>query len=337
MPISASTTVTSVGVAIGLDLGGTKCLGVAVDQAGQVLAEHRVPTPGEDGEQLLDAMAVLVGEIAAAVGDLPSSVGVGAPGLVDADGVLRFAPNLPGATGLPIAGGLSRRLGLPVQVENDVTCAAFAEWKAGAAMGFSDVLLAALGTGIGGGLVVGGQLARGTNGFAGEIGHMVVDPHGPPCPCGQRGCWERYASGAGLARLAQEAVEAGSAPEILALAGSSAQVRGEHVMASARAGDDGALAVLGTFSWWLALGLANLTNLLDPACIVVGGGLVEDLSQWLDATRAAYAGLVVGAHARPEVPIVPAQLGARAGAVGAALVAQRRELGGEGSGTTVTS
>ena len=313
------------GVAIGLDLGGTKCLGLAVGPDGEVLAEHRVPTPSHGGEPLLDAMAAVARDVAAAAGDEPGSVGVGAPGLVDAAGVLRFAPNLRSAIGLPIADGLSRRLGVPVQVDNDVTSAAFGEWTAGAAKGVDDVLLVALGTGIGGGLVVGGRLARGANGYAGEIGHMVVDPNGPPCPCGQRGCWERFASGSGLGRLAREAAEAGLAPEVVARAGGQAdRVRGEHVTDAAEAGDEGAVAILCTFAWWLALGLANLTNVFDPARIVVGGGLVDDARLWLEPTREAYANLVLGASVRPAVPIVPAQLGARAGAVGAALAGRQR-------------
>jgi glucokinase len=313
------------GVAIGLDVGGTKCLGLAVDPDGKVLAELKVPTAVAGGAPLLDAMAAVARDVATAAGGQPSSVGVGAPGLVDTDGVLRFAPNLQAAAGLPIGAGLAARLGVPVRVDNDVTCAAFGEWRAGAAAGASDALLVALGTGIGGGLVVGGRLARGAYGFAGEIGHMVVEPHGPPCPCGNRGCWERYASGNGLGRLAREAAEAGLAPAVVALAGGEAdRVRGEHVTDAAETGDPGALAILDTFAWWLALGLANLTNIFDPARIVLGGGLVDDAPLWLEATRRSFAGLVVGGAVRPPVEIVPAVLGSRAGAVGAALLGREK-------------
>ena len=313
------------GVAIGLDLGGTKCLGLAVGEDGEVLAERKVPTPAEGGAVLLDALAAVAAEVAAAAGAEPASVGVGAPGLVDAAGVLQAAPNLAHGTGLPIGAGLAERLGVPVQVDNDVTCAAFGEWVAGAAFGVDDVLLVALGTGIGGGLVVGGRLARGAHGYAGEIGHMVVDPHGPPCPCGQRGCWERFASGGGLGRLAREAAMAGLAPGVVALAGGDSEaVRGEHVTDAAEQGDPGARAVLDDFAWWLALGLANLTNIFDPDRIVLGGGLVEDSALWIDATRRSFAGRTVGASSRPKVPIVPAALGVRAGAVGAALLGRER-------------
>ena len=312
-------------LAVGLDVGGTKCLGLAVGPEGAVLAERRVPTPVEGGDALLDALATVATEVGAAAGGAPASVGVGAPGLVDVEGVLRVAPNLRSAEGVPIGAGLGRRLGVAVQVDNDVTCAAFGEWSAGAAAGVGDVLLVALGTGIGGGLVVGGRLARGANGYAGEVGHMVVDPHGPPCPCGQRGCWERFASGAGLGRLAREAAAAGRAPGVVARAGGDCDaVRGEHVTDAAEEGDEGAMAILDDFAWWLALGMANLTNVLDPARIVLGGGLVDDARLYLDATRAAYSRLLMGAVARPEVPIVPAVLGSRAGAVGAALLGRAR-------------
>ncbi len=312
-------------LAIGLDLGGTKCLGLAVGPDGAVLAEHRVPTPVEGGEVLLDAMAAVAMDVAAAAGATPASVGVGAPGLVDVDGVLRVAPNLRRAAGLHIGAGLAQRLGVAVQVDNDVTCAAFGEWAVGAAAGAGNVVLVALGTGIGGGLIVGGRLARGAHGYAGEIGHTVVDPHGPPCPCGQRGCWERFASGGGLGRLAREAAMAGLAPGVVARAGGDCEaVRGEHVTDAAEAGDPGARAILDSFAWWLALGLVNLTNIFDPDRIVLGGGLVDDAPLWIDATRSSFTKLLMSAADRPALPIVPATLGAKAGAVGAALLGREK-------------
>ena len=133
-----------------------------------------------------------------------------------------------------------------------------------------------LGTGIGGGAVLGGRLLEGAHGFAGEVGHMVIDPQGPPCPCGKRGCWERFASGTGLGRLAREAAHAGKIPAVVTLAGGDPEaVRGEHLTAAALAADPGALEVMDVFGWWLALGLANLANALDPSVIVLGGGLIE--------------------------------------------------------------
>jgi glucokinase len=183
-------------------------------------------------------------------------------------------------------------------------------------------VLVTLGTGIGGGIVCEGRLLRGANGFAGEIGHTVVDPHGPPCPCGKRGCWERFASGTGLGRLARDAAHAGQAPNVVALAGGDPDaVRGEHVTKAAAAGDPDAVGVMARYAWWLALGLANMANTFDPEVIVLAGGLVEAGDVLLEPTRSAFEGLVEAADQRPPVRIVLAELGERAGAIGAAKLA----------------
>ena len=305
---------------VGVDLGGTKCLGVALDD-GQVVAETRVATA--KGAQ------ALISEILELVEDLEGygtieAVGVGAPGLVDRDGVLRFAPNLrlDGGT-LDLRSPLEARLGVPVTVDNDATCAAWGEREMGAAQGLDDVILVTLGTGIGGGIVTDGSVERGANGFAGEIGHMVVDPDGPECPCGQRGCWERFASGSGLGRMAREAVHAGRAARVLALAGGDPEgVRGEHVTRAVAEGDAEAAEVLGRFTWWLALGLANLTNIFDPQAFVLGGGLIRAGEALLAPTRVTLRELL--AQERPDVAVLPATLGERAGAVGAACLAASR-------------
>lgn len=300
---------------VGVDLGGTKCLAVAVE-AGVVVDERRVPTPVGEAA-LLDALAGVA--MAVGAGRDVAGVGVGVPGLVDRGGVLRFAPNLPGVVDLEIKAELERRLGLAVRVDNDATCAAWGERQMGAARGYDDVILVALGTGIGGGIVADGLVMRGANGFSGEIGHMVVDPNGPPCPCGQRGCWERFASGSGLGRLAQQAVAEGRGVRILALAGGDpAKVRGEHVTVAAAEGDAEAQAVMAQLGWWVALGLANLANAFDPQAFVLGGGLIEAGKLLLDPVRIAFAGLLTGAAHRPPIDIVPATLGGHAGAIGAA-------------------
>jgi glucokinase len=306
---------------IGIDLGGTKCLGVVVDGSGAVVEERRVPTPRGK-----EATIAVLGDVAAdLLGRHPgvAGVGVGVPGLVDHDGVLRYAPNLPGVHELPVAAPLAQRLGLPVVVENDASCAGWGEREAGAGAGRDHVLLVTLGTGIGGGIVLDGHLFRGRNGVAGEIGHMVVDPHGPPCPCGQRGCWERFASGSGLGRLAREAAVGGRAGRIVELAGGDPElVKGEHVTAAAAEGDTEAIAVMASYGWWVALGLANLANAYDPERFVLGGGLVVAGDVLLDPVRTAFGELLDGAEHRPAIDIVPAALGERAGAIGAALLAR---------------
>jgi len=172
--------------------------------------------------------------------------------------------------------------------------------------------------------VVNNGVARGALGFAGEIGHMVVDPSGPACPCGKRGCWERFASGSGLGRLAREAAHAGRLDEVLRRAGGDPEaVRAEDVTAAAAAGDPGAQTVLEELGWWLALGLANLANILDPSVFVLGGGLVDALDLVIEPVRAAFDDLVEGREGRPEVMIHLAALGERAGAVGAGVLARQ--------------
>jgi len=310
---------------VGVDVGGTKCLAVALE-AGRIIDERRVPTPvGEPA--VLEAVAGVVAEVAGTT-EL-RGVGIGMPGFVDRAGVLRFAPNLPGVVDFPIREELEARLGIPVVADNDATCAAWGERQLGAAQGYNDVILVTLGTGIGGGIVAGGSLLRGANGFGGEIGHMVINTDGPPCPCGQRGCWERYASGSGLAGIAQRAAAEGRAPRVLARAGGEpAMVRGEHVTVAAAEGDRGAQDVLTELGWWVAQGLANLANVFDPEAFVLGGGLVEAGDLLLNPVRAAFAELLTGAAYRPPVDILPATLGEHAGAIGAACLFEiPREIG----------
>ncbi len=311
-------------LSIGIDLGGTKCLGAVVDDAGTVVHERRVPTPA-GAEAIVETVHALARDLRERAASPVAGVGVGAPGLVDRGGVLRFAPNLPGVTDLPLAGPLAARLATKVVVENDASAAAWGEWRAGAARGRADVVVVTLGTGIGGGIVLGGELYRGASGFAGEIGHMVVDPGGPECPCGRRGCWERVASGGGLTRLGREAAKAGRAARVVALAGGDpAAVHGEHVTRAAAEGDAEALDIIQTLARWLALGLANLADVFDPECIVVGGGLAEAGDLLLDPVRAEFAGQVEAGDHRPPIDIVAAALGERAGAIGAALLVERR-------------
>jgi glucokinase len=308
----------------GIDVGGTKVLGVLVDPAdpAMVVDEARVATP-DGAAPVLDAMAGVVRELAGRSPLPVASVGVGIAGLVDRSGVLRVGPNLPGLRDVQLGRELGDRLRLPIRVDNDATCAAWGEHLAGAARGVTDAVCVTLGTGIGAGIVADDELVRGAHGFAGEAGHMVVDPDGPPCPCGQRGCWERFASGSGLGRLGREAAEAGRFPRAVELAGSAEAVQGEHVTHAAAEGDATALAVLADFAGWVALGLGNLVTLLDCSLAVIGGGVIEAGDVLIEAVRTAYPTRVMSAAERPDVRIVAAELGERAGAIGAALLGGR--------------
>ncbi len=313
-----------------MDIGGTKMLGVRLGPDAFPEAEMKVGTPG-DGRRAVE----VVGRVVAALtpssgGSEPASVGVGIPGLVDSHDVLRFSPHLPDLVGLGLADHLlAEHPRARTWFGNDATAAGWAEHRLGAATDADEVVMVTLGTGIGGGLILGGRLAEGSHRFAGEFGHMVVDPHGPLCPCGKQGCWERYASGSGLGLLGREAAVAGKAPRVIALAGGEAEaVRGEHVTLAAAEGDAAAVAIMGRFAWWLALGLANLANIVDPAVIVVGGGLIDAGEVLMGPVRRAFADLVEAGEQRGGVAIRPAALGSRAGAVGAALLADEAPSGG---------
>lgn len=303
---------------VGIDVGGTKALGVVLDPDGRLITEDRRLTPR--GENSLDPLIEVLEELATSLG-VEGSLGVGIPGLVTRDGVLRAAPNLDGVADFPVGKLLGDRMGFWVHVDNDATCATVAEWKHGAARGTDNMMLVTLGTGIGGGVVANGAVQRGLNGFAGEFGHMVVDPNGPRCPCGRRGCWERYASGSGLAMLAREAATAHRLGAVVDRAGGDAQdVRGEHVMAAALDGDDEALAVIDDFGRWVALGLSNLTNAFDPEMFVLGGGLAAGAALYLEPISRWYRALLYQPELRPLPRIEFAEFGQLAGAVGAALL-----------------
>jgi glucokinase len=302
--------------AVGIDVGGTKCLGVAVDANGSVLRELKVPTPN-DADLLISTLASIAQQL-----DAPGSVGIGVPGLVNRDGVVLAAPNVTAVRMLPLRERVQQASGLQVFVDNDNTVACLAEWRNGAGRGCDDLVLVGLGTGIGGGFVSGGALQRGQHGFAGEFGHMIVQPHGLQCPCGQRGCWERYASGSGLAHLAREAALAGHLDAVVATAGSVEAIRGEHVTDAGLAGDTQALAVIDTFADWVALGLVNLTNAFDPATIVISGGLSADPDLFLPPIAKSYQANLFASGLRPRPELKFAELGPLAGGIGAALLTQ---------------
>ena len=309
---------------IGLDVGGTKILGVVLDGDGVVLVEQRVPTP-RMGDALIAALALLVDDLRRATAGTASvtAVGGGLLGLVDRGGVWRFAPNLPGIVELPVGPILAAETGLPVALDNDATCALRAEHTLGAARDAHDAVLLTFGTGIGAGMVVDGSIVRGANGFAGEAGHMVVEVDGVPCPCGRRGCWERYASGTFLGRRGREEADAGHADAILVLAdGDPFAVRGEHVTAAARAGDAVGRRLVQEMAEWVAIGLVNLVQLLDTRRFVLGGGVAEAADVILEPVRGAFDRRAVSPDHRPGVEIVVAELGEQAGAIGAALLAR---------------
>ena len=308
-------------VAIGVDVGGTKSLALALDVDGAVLASSRVSSRATSADALVDALARQVEDVAARCGLDTRTVplGLGLAGMVARNGHFAFSPHLPGASGANVGASLATALGRGnVVVDNDANLAALAEGRWGAARDEVNYVMVTLGTGIGGGIVADGRLLRGAAGFAGEIGHMTLVARGEPCPCGGRGCWERYASGSALARLAREAARDGR----LDLAKFSVDPTGEEVAAAADRGDEGARALLEEMGWWLAAGLANLAAILDTSCFVVGGGLSALSAHLLPSARRHLVELTEGAAARPDLRVREAALGPSASAMGAALAAR---------------
>jgi glucokinase len=310
---------------VGIDLGGTNVRAAVVDRDARVLAEERAPTPLE-WPALHETILGLVGRLRDAQPDV-AAVGVGAAGLVDREGAVHYAPNIPRLIRVPLQAILRESLDRPVVVDNDANVAAWGELHHGAARGVSHGLVITLGTGVGGGIISDGRIVRGAHGFAAEVGHWQFDPLGPRCACGEPGHWESAASGTALGLLAQARALDGDAPNVLARAGGDpAAVTSVHVGECAAAGDADGRSLLAAYAHQVALGFAGLANIVDPELIVVSGGLVELGDVLLGPLREAFGAHLEGAPYRPAVPIVAAELGERAGVVGAAALA--REVAG---------
>lgn len=296
-------------LAIGIDVGGTKVAGGVVDPDGQVRALTRADTPGEDAGRIRAVIMDLIRELAA---DRPvAAVGIGAAGWVDATrDTVRFAPHLAWRDE-PLRDHVAAAVAVPVVVENDANAAAWGELRFGAGRDSGgSLVLVTVGTGIGGGLVVGGELVRGAHGFAGEPGHQQVVPEGLPCRCGRRGCLEQYASGQALVRYLRDGQPGAET------------ITGPQVTTAARAGDPRAREAFDQIGSWLGVGLANLAQVLDPQVIVVGGGVAEAGELLLAPARRSYRRALGRRGELPVAKIRPGQLGTVAGVVGAADLAR---------------
>lgn len=311
-------------LACGIDVGGTKISGGVIDDEGRILEELRVESPATDADAIADAISGLVVELRERH-DI-TTVGVGAAGYVDAArAVVLFAPNVAWRNE-DLKARLEKRVGLPVVVENDANAAAWGEFAFGAAHDAENLLAVTVGTGVGGGLVLDGELYRGANGVGAEIGHMRVVPGGILCGCGKRGCFEQYASGSALVRDARSAALSGAqiAQGMLQRAGGEvAAITGPLITEAAQHGDQGAIQQLAELGRWLGEGIASLTEIIDPEMVVIGGGVSEAGELLLGPTREAYAGQLVGRGFRPIPEIRKATLGNRAGLIGAADLSRR--------------
>jgi glucokinase len=312
-------------LAIGVDIGGTKVAAGVVDELGRVIDSERRPTPSTD----VAATEQTIADVVRALSDRHEvvAVGIGAAGWIANDrATVLFSPHLAWRDE-PLRDALADRIGVPVLVENDGNAAAWAEYRYGACRGAKVAVCVTLGTGIGGGLVASGVLYRGAYGVGCEFGHATLVPDGRRCACGNRGCWEMYASGTALARDARELAEVSpvSAHRLLELAGGSLDaLTGPLVTQAAHEGDPAAVEIYTTMGQWLGRGLANLAAVIDPEIFVIGGGVSAAGDLLIEPARSTFERSLTGRGFRPAAKVVLAALGPDAGLVGAADLARRR-------------
>ena len=318
---------------VGIDIGGTKLATVVADSTGHILSKVRKPTLAERGPeyaiQLLFGMVCETIELANLEQASVSAIGVSCGGPLDTKtGVVYSPPNLPGWDALPLKAQLESEFQIPVTIENDANASALAEYRFGGGRGYNVVLYMTMSTGIGGGIVIDGHIYRGTNDSAGEVGHQILLPNGPPCGCGKRGCLEALCSGPAIARRAQAAIQAQiidtktSSTTLLNLAGGHIEdVKSEHVLAAARTGDALALQLINETAYYMGWGIANLVNILNPDVVLLGTIAIAAGDLLLNPIRKTVSGFAMRRPAE-AVKIAPAQLGEALGDLAAiALVA----------------
>jgi glucokinase len=314
-----------VALTIGVDVGGTKVNAGVVDERGTVLARTRRPTPGTSPADVEDTIAAVITDLRAEHDVV--AVGVGAAGFISEDRArVHFAPNLAWRDE-PLRDEVSKRVDLPVVVENDANAAAWAEYRFGAGQGERHLVVVTVGTGIGGGIVLDGELYRGAHGIGAEFGHMKVVRGGRRCGCGQHGCWEQYVSGRALLHEAREIadVQPGFGARLLELGdGEPEGIEAREVTQAAEEGDPAALVCFDEIGTWLGIGLADLAAVLDPSAFVVGGGVSEAGELLLGPARRAYEAALTGGGHRPLAEVRAASFGNDAGMVGAADLARVR-------------
>jgi glucokinase len=307
--------------ALGIDIGGTKVAGGLIAPDGRIFDTARRATPGASVTETEDAIAGVVADLADRHAGPVVGVGVGAAGWFDRTGdTVLFSPHLAWRHA-SLRKDLAARLQLPLWVGNDADAAAWAEYRYGAARGADLALMITLGTGIGGGIVMAGRLQRGAHGVAGEWGHMRVVPDGRLCACGNRGCWEQYASGTALGQTAREVATsspAAAAQLLERVDGAAERLTGEDVAAAAADGDALALELVTEVGTWLGQGIADLAAVLDPSVVVIGGGVSKLGELVLAPARERLERALPGRGFRPGPRVVVAELGPQAGMVGAA-------------------
>lgn len=307
---------------IGVDLGGTKVLAGALDEGLNV--HHRVyrTVKGLEQRELVETIVAAVEEVRAAAPGEVSAVGFGIPCLIDQrTGVATMAVNLP-ISHMPFRDVMAERLGLPVHVDNDANMAALAEYRVGAARGFSDAVVLTIGTGIGGGLILGGELYRGAIGSGAELGHMVIDLNGPRCQgnCPNYGCLEVMASGTALTREGTRIARERPRSLLGSALASGREVTGALITELAHDGDEAAIETLALIGRNLGVGIANYLNIFNPDVVVIGGGVVAAGELLLGSAREEAARRALPTM-REHARIVAASFGPEAGMVGAGALA----------------
>jgi glucokinase len=313
---------------VGIDLGGTYVKFGLLDENLRPGRTIELPTPGQEGpealvQQMVAGVRQLMAANALACGDV-SAVGIGSPGPIDIpQGIIIDAPNIPGMRNFPLRDSISRALGLPAVLENDANAAAYGEYLAGAGRGTRIMVMLTLGTGVGSGIIIDGQILHGSHGLGGELGHMIIVPDGEPCGCGQKGCLERYCSATYLAMLAaRKARDSGREGLLAAAVNQGRDIDARQVNEARKAGDPLAAEVWDMATCYLALGCVNICRIFDPDLIVLSGGLTRAGDDLMQPLRAHFNRL----HWRltkPQTHLAIASLGADAGAIGAAGVAWR--------------
>ncbi len=314
---------------IGIDLGGTFIKAAIVDPRGRVLARMKRPTEAAMGkERVVDNVFSIVRALKAVSFSLGgiSALGMGIPGVIDfRRGVISTSPNLPGWENIPIRKMLSRRVGMPLYLENDANAAALGEKWMGAAKDVQDFCFITLGTGVGGGLVLDGKIWHGADGMAGEVGHMTIDPDGPRCRCGNRGCLEMYASAKALQRMIRQVLSSGKRSRFFGEIRGK-EISGDVIHRAAKAGDRVSREAFARMGSALGIGIASLVNLLNLEKVVFGGGLSAAWKFFSPALRGEVKSRAFAAPAR-RVRIVRAAAGEDAGVLGAAYIAWQGRAG----------
>jgi len=308
---------------IAADLGGTHLRAALVAESGEVLVRRDLRTPpAATGAAIVDEICGLLAEVAGVAPERPAAACVATAGLVNADeGKVIIAPNIPGFRDLHLTGPIRLRIGIPAFIENDASAAALGEFRYGAGRGLRHLLHATLGTGIGGGIVIEGRLYRGAKGLAGEIGHIIVDPAGPVCNCGSRGCLEALVSGVAFAGRARRLLATGRS-HILRGVVADREPTGADLYEAATAGDTLAEAEIRNAGHTLGLGLGSLVNVLNPDAVTLSGGLLAMGEMLLGPMRKAMYSLAYGPAAGTVVRL--SELGDDTGLLGAAAVAFER-------------